>query len=84
MAVLLPVVDCYLYSFATELHINAMAHRNVLCVQNNQRFFLHLHWNVARSQVVDQVKHLVRNKAWLSILCQIGLLMLVNCFVAAF
>lgn len=53
MAVLLPVVDCYLDSFATELDINAVAHRNVLSVQNNQRFFLHLHWYVARSQVVN-------------------------------
>jgi hypothetical protein len=43
----LPEVYSYLDSFAAKLNINAMSHRNVLCIQNDQRLLLHLNGHVS-------------------------------------
>ena len=58
MAILLPEIHSYLYSFTTELNIDPVAHRDVLCVKYNQRLLLHLNGHVPRSEVINQIENI--------------------------
>ncbi len=60
MAILLPEIHSYLYSFTTELNIDPVAHCNVLCVKYNQRLLLHLNGHVPRSKVINQIENIAR------------------------